>query len=331
LIIHTDSRAYAQALLSAAACPSVAPLPPVADAGCTFAESYFGRRIESFGVEGLDPFWRVLLASEIAGVSQYARLTEAARGSAVIPDRLVCAAGSGPDFKGFRGRSWMGRPGNVHLAVHLAPNRPIERFDTVFLALAAVALVEAIDSVRGLVGVARIKWVNDVLIGDAKAGGVLAYTQTRGHTVTSVVLGIGLNVETHPPVSPTPFVPAAVALNDVAGAGPANATTLTWRVLRTLTENYQLLLTEGYGPIMAKYRARSAVLGREVALSSDDRDEVPRIFLAGRVEALGDGLELMLAGRDEPVRTGRLILSGSASGEGEPASALSATPSPSLP
>ena len=40
------------------------------------------------------------------------------------------------------------------------------------------AVVDALDAVPGLEGRARIKWVNDILIGDAKVAGILAYTQT---------------------------------------------------------------------------------------------------------------------------------------------------------
>jgi BirA family biotin operon repressor/biotin-[acetyl-CoA-carboxylase] ligase len=43
---------------------------------------------------------------------------------------------------------------------------------------------------------ARLKWPNDVLIGEAKVGGILAEVVARAGTPSRVVIGIGLNVTT---------------------------------------------------------------------------------------------------------------------------------------
>lgn len=75
-------------------------------------------------------------------------------------------------------------------------------------------------------------------------------------------------------------------------------------MLRSLARNYRLLLDEGYHLLMERYRARSAVLGEEVLISTDDADEIPRILVSGRVVAIGDGLELKLADRVAPVTKG---------------------------
>jgi BirA family biotin operon repressor/biotin-[acetyl-CoA-carboxylase] ligase len=67
--------------------------------------------------------------------------------------------------------------------------------------VAGVAAVEAIADVAGegrLPGL-RLKWPNDVLIGDAKCAGILAESQMgeRGGEVTAVV-GVGINLVAHP-------------------------------------------------------------------------------------------------------------------------------------
>src|SRR5690606_1537632 len=110
------------------------------------------------------PYWRYIVVSGFSPSSQYERLIALARGRAPLPDGLACVARTGDGFRGFRGRSWIASPGNVHLTVHLTPERPIERFETVFMALAAVSVVEVVDSVPGMAGKAGIKWVNDVLV-----------------------------------------------------------------------------------------------------------------------------------------------------------------------
>lgn len=251
--------------------------------------------------------WSPILLSRAADGSNYDRLIERVRDGARLPDRLACLAGSGTGFHGFKGRSWTAVPGNIHLSVHLAPRRPIERFEIAFTVLAAVSVVDAADRVPGLAGRAGIRWVNDIVVDGAKAGGVLAYTHARGTTVNAAVLGIGVNVGTRPRVEPTPFVPEVTALRDHATSGP-DLRAFFRELLDALDRNYATLLTRGYRPLVDRYRSRSVVVGREVAVCAENSNAEPRVLTRGVVRGLGDGLELHLAGRAEPVTRGRIIV-----------------------
>lgn len=312
----TDAPGYAALLLESLASPprdcgwdpESVPTRPASTASM-LAEAFFGGSAR-IGVHRANvPLWRYVVVSGFSPSSQYERLIGLARDRAPLPDGLACVARTGDGFRGFRGRSWIASPGNVHLTVHLAPERPIERFETVFMALAAVSVVEAVDSVVGMTGRAGIKWVNDVLVEGRKVAGVLAYSQTKGDQVTCVVLGIGLNVERVPIVPPTPFVPGVAALRSFAtDPKRVRAGDVLAELLRAIERNYRVLLREGYEPIIDRYRARSIILGRNVHISRDDPDEVPRIFASGRVQSITDGLELQLSGIERPVNHGRLIL-----------------------
>ncbi len=79
-----------------------------------------------------------LLLSEFSARSQYDQLIELVRSGVELPDRLACLSGSGLDFHGFKGRSWVAVPGNIHLAVHFAPARALVRFGPAFTALATL-------------------------------------------------------------------------------------------------------------------------------------------------------------------------------------------------
>jgi BirA family transcriptional regulator, biotin operon repressor / biotin---[acetyl-CoA-carboxylase] ligase len=307
MAVYTDNPAYGETLLPAGAVGAFAPAATAAEPQRLLLDAIFTPGADLYTAPLSITGWQHILAVDFSDGSQYDRLIDAARGAA-IPDRVACLARTGRGFHGFRGRDWDARAGNIHLTVHLAPQRPLPRFETVFTALAAVAAMDAIDTVPELAGRARIKWVNDVLVDGAKVAGVLAYTQTRSDVVTSVILGIGLNVETTPEVVRTDYVPTAGSLRALAaGSTHVNTAAVLGALLHALQRRYSDVLDNGHLSVMEEYRARSAVIGQHVTIC-EDGEKPGRIIAAGRVEALGDGLELYLEGRDEPVTRGRLIL-----------------------
>jgi BirA family biotin operon repressor/biotin-[acetyl-CoA-carboxylase] ligase len=153
--------------------------------------------------------------------------------------------------------------------------------------------------VRTAAGVeARLKWPNDVLVGDRKLAGILAEQSADGD---AVVIGVGLNVATRErelPVSPT-GLPATSLLVEGADVGRE---ALLAEILRSL-EHWYLGFSADPDPVrsglLARYRGACATLGRQV------RVELP----AGRV----------LAGVAEDVDLGGRLLV-------RPAGAASATP-----
>jgi biotin-(acetyl-CoA carboxylase) ligase len=76
----------------------------------------------------------------------------------------------------------------------------------------------------------------------------------------------------------------------------------------TLQTNYEILLTNGSRPLIEQYRRRSLVLGREVTVTADLSESAAEPLARGRVEAIGDNLELLVAGTGRPFYSGRLIL-----------------------
>jgi biotin-(acetyl-CoA carboxylase) ligase len=195
------------------------------------------------------------------------------------------------------------------MAVHLAPGQPVDHAGIGFTVLAAVSVLDAIDSVLGLRDVAGIKWVNDILIGGAKVAGLLAYTQSEGDVVTNGVRGIGLNVETTPSVEPTQYVPRVGALRDLAPEPELCRLPLVLgRLTDAICRNYEEIKSGRLLSLVDRYRERSLVIGREVTLCSERSGSEDEILATGRVQALGDDLELVLEGHERPFSSGRLIL-----------------------
>lgn len=253
--------------------------------------------------------WRHLVIRGEADGSQYDALLGLAREGG-LPDGVACFALEGRGFHGSRDRRWVALPGNLHLVASLTPGRPVRRAEVAFTALAATAVVEAVDRVAGMAGRASIRWVNDILVDEAKIGGVLAWSALRGDVVTEVVLGIGLNVEKTPEVERSAAVPGVGSLREAAPIpGAVTLDAVVPLVLESLARHWSMVVREGPEAALQGYRRRSAVLGRDVVVVDDTPAARPAVLAAGRVEGLGDDLSLRLSGHPAPLRRGRLLWS----------------------
>jgi biotin-[acetyl-CoA-carboxylase] ligase BirA-like protein len=309
MIIFSDSAEFAAEVLPVELADGCAPTAAALAGMRPLVSALLGDPPGLYAGSAALPDWTHLFLATDPAQSQCDQLIALARNGYDIPDRTCCLARTGSGFRGFKGRTWTAAPGNIHLAVHFAPGRSIERFEVAFTILAALSVVEAIDGLPGLRYRPGIRWVNDIVLGDAKVGGVLAYTQTQGRTVNSAVLGIGVNVEATPVVESTPFVPAVTSLRDLAPDGECvSLPGVLGRLLDALARNYELLLRSGYRPLLERYRQRSTVTGRNCTICTEESDMEPSVIAAGRLSAIGDGLELHLDGYEKPITRGRLLV-----------------------
>jgi BirA family biotin operon repressor/biotin-[acetyl-CoA-carboxylase] ligase len=105
----------------------------------------------------------------------------APEGTAVLAKRQTAG-------RGRAGRSFLSPEGGLYLSVVLRPAAPLHHWT--ILALAAGAVVATDLRGRGLL--AHLKWPNDILLDEAKVGGVLA--ESRMGPEPYVVVGVGLNL-----------------------------------------------------------------------------------------------------------------------------------------
>jgi BirA family biotin operon repressor/biotin-[acetyl-CoA-carboxylase] ligase len=99
-------------------------------------------------------------------------------------------AGEQQGGRGSRGRSWHSPPGGLWLSVLFRPVLPgaVE----VMSLRVGLAVAEALDGL--VLRPVRLKWPNDLMLGERKVGGILCEARWQGDTLAWVTVGVGLNV-----------------------------------------------------------------------------------------------------------------------------------------
>ncbi len=105
----------------------------------------------------------------------------------------VIMAGEQTAGRGMKGNSWESEPGsNFMLSIILKPVNLSASAQFGLSQCIALGVQRYVSSVVGE-GVS-VKWPNDIMIGSRKVAGILIENTLRGSSVTSAVVGIGLNV-----------------------------------------------------------------------------------------------------------------------------------------
>ncbi|WP_439676487.1 biotin--[acetyl-CoA-carboxylase] ligase [Embleya sp. MST-111070] len=206
---------------------------------------------------------------------------------------LVLVAESQVAGRGRLDRRWTAPPrSGLAVSMTLAPNEvPVARWGWLPL-LAGVAAASAVSRVAGVD--VRLKWPNDLLVGERKLAGILA--ERAG---SSVVLGIGLNVSLHEEELP---VPTATSLL-LAGAESTDRDPILRALLREVEEWYtRWRLAEGDARacgLAAAYTDACATIGRRV------RVELPaKPTLEGPATGIDDEGRLLVTGPEGQVAVG---------------------------
>ncbi len=181
------------------------------------------------------------------------------------PHGAVYAAERQTRGRGRHKRRWLTTPGGLLFSVIVCINAPSPGSTGHLTIAAAVGIARAIQRYTG--ASASIKWPNDLVFGQAKAGGVLV--ETHGH---AAVVGVGLNA----------YSSAGVAEGQATTALAAYATQTFERndlLAACVVEMLDCLSAEGsaWDAVHAEWVRRSILLGREVELTGS-------VATRGRVE-----------------------------------------------
>jgi BirA family biotin operon repressor/biotin-[acetyl-CoA-carboxylase] ligase len=202
------------------------------------------------------------LHDELASTNDRAR--ELAQAGA--PEGALVIAKRQTQGRGRLGRIWTSPPGGLYLSLLLRPSDDMLKRAPISL-LAALAASEALDA-AGRVATA-IKWPNDVLLQGKKIAGILAeLTKEKGET--TLVLGVGLNVDTDPADLKGELKAIATSLRAAKKAPVSLEETL--RLFLGALEGHYLSVRRGGGAlILARASDRMSMLGQRVRVRLPDR------------------------------------------------------------
>lgn len=179
--------------------------------------------------------------------TQAKRLVNEGKSNAML---IICdkqTNGRGRQGKSFYSPAFTG----IYMSFVAHPMTPLK--NAVFATTAAsVAVCRAIENLTDKRP--KIKWVNDVYLYDRKICGILteAVTDFETQTVSSIIIGIGINIKTID-------FPDSVENAACLGASVKRAD-----LIAEITKELYKINSGGYNDFMSYYRSRSMIIGKKI-------------------------------------------------------------------
>lgn len=184
-------------------------------------------------------FFRIRTLDVTASTNAVAKeAAEAGEAEGLVVHALRQTAG-----KGRLGRTWESPEGNLYASVLLRPRFMTLQGATLYSFAAALAVHDAVLKACPEASL-QLKWPNDVLVEDKKISGILIETApVVDNLVDWIVVGVGINVASHPATARYP----TTALAEQGACVTADAI-LTY-FLQSLEQWRQTLYYDGFCPL----------------------------------------------------------------------------------
>jgi BirA family biotin operon repressor/biotin-[acetyl-CoA-carboxylase] ligase len=229
----------------------------------------------------LPPAYRLVALDQVESTNDEARrLAEAG-----AEDGTLVWAREQTKGRGRLGRSFASPRGNLYLSLVLRPDcSPAQAAQLSFVA--ALGVGDGVGSVAPPMVEVRYKWPNDVLFNGCKGSGILLESQvTPGGALDWLILGIGVNVQSHP--EDTAF-PATNLRSEGAGADLDEKAMLE-AFARHFLVWVNRWLEDGFGPV------RKAWINHAKGINEQVEVRLPNETLTGTFKELDGTGALVLA------------------------------------
>ena len=235
----------------------------------------------------LPPAYSLIHFDEIDSTNAEARR----RADAGAPEGTLIVARRQTAGRGRRGRAWQSPAGNLYMSLLLRPDEPLENAANLSF-VAAAALGEALAGLVPPMVEISLKWPNDVLIHGHKCAGLLLESAARASgTLDWLVIGIGVNISSHPENLPYPAT-------DLVFEGAVDATfeAVVEAFARHFLRWSDVWMDQGFGPVRAAWLAMAHGLGEAIEVRLEEET------IHGRFEGLDDDGTLLVALDDGGIR-----------------------------
>ena len=163
--------------------------------------------------------------------------------------------------RGRRGRQWVSPfAKNIALSVGISIDRSTAEIGAISLAIGLMtsSVLDALE-----IEDVRLKWPNDVLIGQCKVGGILIEL-ADAQRPASLVVGIGMNVNDAPGIDVTGDYRATRVVDHLASC---SRNILVARLINGIHETVRGFEKFGFGAFKNRWALQDVLLGRQVVLS----------------------------------------------------------------
>lgn len=190
----------------------------------------------------------------------------------------VVVAGEQTRGRGRRGHAWASPRGGLWMSLLVRVKEKKEKTEPGVAPLtiaSGVAVAECLADIFSETGLdparVRLGWPNDVLIEDKKIAGILCETCFSGPAKKpSIVVGIGVNINNRASLFPPPIRDTSISLIELTGVEYSLERALE-KTLASLENTLEPLLlgeAERSGEILARWKERAALFGRDVRIQS---------------------------------------------------------------
>lgn len=232
-----------------------------------------------------DPGKKIIVLNEVESTNNYAKqliLTNAEEGTVVLAQFQKKGRGQASN-------TWESEPGKNMLASIIL--YPLKLYASSQFIISKVVSLGLVDFLSEEVGDVSIKWPNDIYVGEKKIAGILIENTIKGNTLSSSVIGIGLNLNQEEFLSDAPN---PVSLMQITGR-EYDVKEVTKSIVTNIIRRYDRVEKNDYAQIELQYYSK--LFRREeweVYSENGERFEA-------KIVGIGEFGQLRLQKRDESI------------------------------
>lgn len=175
-------------------------------------------------------------------------------------------------------RTFFSDEGGIYFTLVIKPDiHPINA--PRYVIMSCLAVHDALSKIGIKTG---LKWPNDVYFGDKKLCGILIENFSDFDKITSLMLGIGLNVNNN-----VSGIDKAISVKNILQK-EANCNAICAEIIKSFFDIEKVYLEQGFDPIKKKYLLNSITIGKKVKISKEGG------FIEGYAEGINDNGFLIL-------------------------------------